>query len=334
MPNIAIRFAGGERRAFAGFVADDRLPSERSHRRRRVKIPTTLRRVLAGILGSCLIFALLSPAMARQPPAAQGLLYEVRSPSGAASSFLFGTIHSEDHRVIDLPAEVRSALDASPRLALEVVPDAAAIIKAMVTMAYTDGRLLRDALPPDLYRETADALGGLGMNEEAFKDLKPWAVVTLLSGPPSETGEFLDMLIYQEALASEKRVEGLETMAEQLSVFDDMPEKDQIALLRETLASLERLPVIFEELIAAYVARDVERLRTLSDGYLAEGDPRLAALFQEVVIDSRNRRMVERMLPLLDEGGWFIAIGALHLPGDEGVIELLRRRNHTVTVVF
>ncbi len=295
------------------------------------------------VAASTLLITPTSAALAREPTAERpaetatpttGILYEIRPASGAAPSFLFGTIHSEDDRVIDLPSPVRSALAASPRLALEVVPDASAIIKAMVTMAYTDGRRLRDTLPPDLYRETAEALGGLGMPEEAFKDLKPWAVVTLLSGPPSKSGEFLDMLIYRDALDSAKPVAGLETMTEQLAVFDDLSETDQIALLRETLDARAQLPQMFEALIGAYLARDLGQLQTLSDGYLAQGNPRLAALFQEVVIDSRNQRMVERIEPLLSEGGWFIAVGALHLPGDQGIIALLRRRDCAVTVVY
>ncbi|UHD18383.1 TraB/GumN family protein [Thiocapsa bogorovii] len=266
--------------------------------------------------------------------ATRGILFEIHSPSGAPPSFLFGTIHSEDVRVVELPAPVREAFDRSPSVALEVVPDASAIIRAMVTMAYTDGRLLRDVLPADLYQETAAALGGIGMPEEAFKDLKPWAVATLLSSPPSETGEFLDMLLFRRAVADGKRVEGLETMTEQLTVFDALPESDQITLLRETLASRDQLPRIFEALTAAYLKRDIDELQRLSEQHLADSDPRLAALFQRVVIDSRNLRMVERMAPLLDEGGWFIAIGALHLPGDQGVVALLRQRNHRVTVAF
>jgi uncharacterized protein YbaP (TraB family) len=292
------------------------------------------RLLLVGILATCHAAAADSAAIAEAPAAPRGILYEIRPSTGGEPSFLFGTIHSEDPRVVDLPPPVRKAFDASPRIALEVVPDASAIIKAMVTMTYTDGRLLRDALPPALYLETADALGSLGMSEEAFKDLKPWAVVTMLSSPPSETGEFLDMLLFQRAVAEGKRIEGLESMAEQLAVFDTLPETDQIALLRDTLATRAQLPLIFEALIATYLDRDVEGLQRLSERHLAESDPALAALFQEVVIDSRNRRMVERMAPLLAEGGWFIAIGALHLPGDRGVVELLRQRDHGVTVVF
>lgn len=295
------------------------------------------RLLLAALLATGTCARADSSTIADAPPgsaATRGILFEIRPPTGAPPSFLFGTIHSEDSRVVELPAPVRAAFDASPNVALEVVPDASAIIRAMVTMAYTDGRLLRDVLPPDLYLETAEALAGIGMPEEAFKDLKPWAVVTLLSSPPSETGEFLDMLLFHRAVADSKRIEGLETMTEQLAVFDALSETDQVTLLRETLATRAQLPLIFEALIAAYVERDVDKLQHLSEQHLADTDPRLAALFQEVVIDSRNRRMVERMEPLLAEGGWFIAIGALHLPGDQGVVALLRERNHRIRVAF
>jgi uncharacterized protein len=294
--------------------------------------------LLAAWLAAGAAWAWADPSTLADAPArsaaARGILFEIRPPTGAPPSFLFGTIHSEDARVVELPAPVRQAFDASPNVALEVVPDASAIIRAMVTMAFTDGRLLRDVLPADLYLETADALADIGMPEEAFKDLKPWAVVTLLSSPPSETGEFLDMLLFDRAVADGKQVEGLETMTEQLAVFDALSEADQITLLRETLASRHQLPLVFEALIAAYVDRDLDELQHLSEQHLADTDPRLAALFQAVVIDSRNHRMVERMAPLLAEGGWFIAIGALHLPGNQGVVALLRKRDHRVTVIF
>jgi uncharacterized protein YbaP (TraB family) len=284
--------------------------------------------------GFVLCFLLAAACGADATVGARGVLYEVRPPGGAEPSYLLGTIHSEDKRVVELPAPVRGAFDASPGIALEVVPDAAAIIKSMVTMTYTDGRSLRDVLPEDLYREAAAALGELGMPEEAFKDFKPWAVVTLLSVPASESGEFMDMMLYRSAVAQHKRIEGLESIEEQLAVFDDLDESDQVGLLRETLASRDQLPVMFEELVGAYLSRDLDALLRLSERYLQDGDPRLAALFREAAIDSRNRRMAERMVPLLDQGGWFIAIGALHLPAADGVLARLRQRGYAVSAVY
>jgi uncharacterized protein YbaP (TraB family) len=304
----------------------------RSHRHARVKRRIGL--LLASVLGAWSWLLVASEPLGADPDPSRGLLFQVRPTDGTAPSVLFGTIHSEDPRVIALPEPVRDAFESSPRVALEVVPDSAAIIKAMIAMTYTDGRLLRDALPSDLYEETAAALTEIGMTDEAFKDIKPWAVVTMLSAPPSETGEFLDMMLYRRALDAGQELAGLETMAEQLAVFEGLSATDQVALLRETLASRGDLPEVFDALIEAYLERDLVALQRLSDAYLADSDPALAALFQDIVIDERNRRMVERMEPLLAQGQWFIAVGALHLPGPEGILELLRDRGYEVTVVY
>lgn len=284
----------------------------------------------------CLFLVPLALAAAPREPGQEitprkGILYTINSPASPIPSYLLGTIHSEDPRVLDLPAPIRTAFALSPGFALEVVPDAEAIIKSMVVMTYTDGRTLREVLPPDLYERTARTLGELGMPPAAFQDFKPWAVVTLLSLPPTEKGEFLDLLLYQAAVDAKKVIKGLETMEEQLAIYDNLSEADQIGLLRETLDSREQMPEMFETLIQAYLAQDLDALMERSEQYLQDGDPRLAALFRETAVDSRNRRMAERLQPLLDQGGWFIAVGALHLPGQSGVLNLLEQRGYRVS---
>lgn len=277
------------------------------------------------------LIAMMDPAWCQDEPAHSGILYQIQSPTASAPSFLLGTIHSEDPRVLALPDPVRAAFAASPRFALEVVPDAEAILKSMITMTYTDGRTLREVLPPDLYGRTAQALGNLGMTPNAFADFKPWAVVTLLSLPPAQDGDFMDLILYRTAIGSGKEIKGLETMEEQLAIFDTMSEADQIALLKETLDARPQMTALFEDLIRAYLAQDLDALTARSERYLQDGDPRLAALFREAAVDSRNRRMAERLEPLLHQGGWFVAIGALHLPGEAGVLHLLEKSGFQVT---
>lgn len=285
------------------------------------------------LLGLLAAVVLSGAVQANEAPRRGAILYEVRAPDGQTANYLFGTIHSEDPRVLDLPGPVLKAFADSPSFALEVVPDTEAIIKSMVTMTYTDGRTLREVLPEDLYPEAAAALQGLGMPPAAFRDFKPWAVVTLISVPPAETGEFLDMQLYRKALKAGKHVLGLESMEEQLAVFDDLSESDQIALLREALESREELPAMFEALIAAYLERDLDALMERSEQYLQGRDPRLAARFREAAVESRNRRMAQRMLPLFDQGGWFIAVGSLHLPGVNGILSLIEQKGYRVIPV-
>lgn len=274
--------------------------------------------------------AAASLTWARETATAQGVLYRVESAPAQAPSYLLGTVHSEDPRVLAVPESVRSVFDASPGFALEVVPNAEAIIKSMVTMTYSDGRTLKAVLPSDLYERTAEALEALGMTPNAFEDFKPWVVVTLLSLPPAEKGEFLDLALYRAAVEAQKTIRGLETMEEQLAIFDGLDELDQIALLRETLDARHQMPAMFEDLIRAYLAQDLDALMERSELHLRGSDPRLAALFRESAVDSRNRRMAERMRPLLDQGGWFIAVGALHLPGEQGLLRLLEAQGYSV----
>lgn len=267
-------------------------------------------------------------------PYRQGVLFEIRPATGANPSILFGTIHSDDPRVLDLPEQVQRQFDEIPAFVMEVIPDTQAIITSMVTMVYTDGRSLQGILPPDLYDETAKALGELGMPASAFKDFKPWAVVTLLSVPVSRTGDFLDIHLYKTALRTGKTVAALETIEEQLAVFDDLTEQEQIALLRETLASRQQMPEVLEQLLVAYLNRDLAQLLDLSDLYLRTGDPTLAERFRRVAIDARNLRMFERMQPLLDQGGQFFAVGALHLPGDGGLLQRLTGAGYILTPLY
>ena len=263
----------------------------------------------------------------------RGLLFEIRRET-VPVCHVFGTIHSEDPRVLDLPPEVREAFEGADVFVMEVIPDAQAIIRSMVTMVYTDGRTLEEVIGPDLYARSLDALSGLGMTEEAVKDFKPWAVVTLLSVPRADTGEFLDMSLYRAALADGKEVVGLESIDEQLAVFDDLALEDQVALLKETLAIRDRLPQVFEHLLQAYLDRDLAGLLRLSDEYLRGGDPGLADRFEDAALNVRNVRMARRLPDMLDQGGCFVAVGALHLPGPGGILQRLRERGYLVRAVF
>lgn len=263
----------------------------------------------------------------------QGLLFEVVI-DGVEPNYLFGTIHSADPRVIQLPPPVQAAFDGAQGFVMEAIPDNEAIRKSTALMTYADGRRLKQALPADLYAKTLEVMATRGMSEEAVRDLKPWALVTLLSAPPSANGDFLDLRLYRAALAQGKQTVGLETLEEQIALLDGLPEADQVALLRETLATYPEFGEVFQRLVAAYVRRDLSALVQLSDMYKRWGSPELAERFRRTAIDERNQRMAERMRPLLAEGGRFIAVGALHLPGPGGLLQRLLDQGYRVRPLY
>ena len=272
-------------------------------------------------------------AGAPQADSAQALLFRVERP-GMAESFVFGTIHSEDPRVTRLPHPVREAFDAARYLVLEVLMDDARRAEASQSMLFSDGRELVGVLEPDLYAQVVQAAGERGLPEPAVRLCKPWGLVMMLSAPPMATGQALDVVLYNLALEQGKGVFGLERVEEQLDVFEGLPEVDQVALLRNTLARRQELAAAHGELLDAYLRRDLQHLARLNRQHMDDLDPDLVARINQGMIVERNAHMLERLGPFLDSGHAFVALGALHLPGPHGVLEGLRRQGYRVTPVL
>ena len=263
----------------------------------------------------------------------RGLLWEISKP-GMVPGHLFGTIHSEDPEVLQLSGPVQQALDDASRVVLEVLMDRDTMVYTSTAMLMTDGRLLSAILGEDLFVPTLAAMQARGIPEVVVERMKPWAVAITLAMPPAVTGQVLDLTLYQFARENSKPVYGLETIREQLDVFEGMSLDDQVALVRDAVEQFPGIDALHADLLAAYKRRDLAALEALNESSMKTGDQRLARDFQQRLILDRNRRMAERMQEHLQAGGAFIAVGALHLPGDEGLVELLERRGYSVRAFY
>ena len=262
-----------------------------------------------------------------------GLLWKIQG-SGAAPSYLFGTMHSEDPEVVRLPTAVQQAFDKSRGLTLEVVLDPQSLLAMTSGFMLGDGSTLESHIGASLYKRVVSAMAVYGMPEVIVSTMKPWAVAVTLMTPPGESGVVLDLHLYQRAVAAGKPVDGLETPLEQLSVFDELSESDQVALLKDTLDNLPDVQDMLDDLKNAYLARDLVRLTAINDAAMRDSDPQLVARFTDKLITRRNHRMAERMQSRLRSGGRFIAVGALHLPGRDGLLRLLSQQGYTLTRVY
>ncbi|MET0048658.1 MAG: TraB/GumN family protein [Sedimenticola sp.] len=287
----------------------------------------------AWLLGLLLLLLQAGAAFATEERDGNGLLFRVHAPGGAVS-YLFGTIHSEDRRVLTLPRPVREAFESSRLLAIEVKPDAALLLASMSVMVYSDGRDLQSVVGDEIFRRCVEAMALRGVPETVVRQFKPWTLATMLSVPPAETGEFLDFMLNRLAMEQGREVIGLETVQEQLEVFDGMDEADQVALLVDTLNNLDELPMLNQQLLEAYLERDLWRLAELSEQSMELSGAGLSQRIQERVVDDRNRKMAERIEALLHDGGVFVAVGALHLPGSEGLLQLVREKGFGVELVY
>lgn len=260
---------------------------------------------------------------------AYGLLWRVQAPDGA-QSVLLGTMHIADPRVMAILDEARPRLDAATVFVAEVDLDITAISTLQAAMFYGDGRDLREVIGPELFDHTAPLMARHGLPRAMVARMKPWAVFTTLSLPAGEPGMALDLALTSMAQAAGKQVVGLETVAEQVAVFDGLSEAEQTRILRQMTCHYATFQDEIERMIDLYAARDLAALAALALRHSAPHD----ASFLDALLWQRNERMLERLEPLLAAGDAFVAVGALHLPGTRGLLQGLERRGYRVEALY
>ncbi|MCC5863582.1 MAG: TraB/GumN family protein [Wenzhouxiangella sp.] len=277
----------------------------------------------------CLLLSMLLCSASAQAQ----VFWSVTDDAGR-QNWLLGTVHSEDPRLLEFRPELLDALRASNRLALELVPDAAMLERLNREMHF-DSPQLPEVLDEELYRQVVDLMEStFGMGEPAVARMRPWAVAMTLSLPPPETGLFMDLALSFRAAGMGKQVMALETLDEQLSFLTGLSEEAQIDMIRQAVVDFDRIPEMFEQLISTYLSGDLKALERLSFEQLDELDPEVRRHFYEVGLVERNQVMLERSRAYLADGGLMIAVGALHLPGEHGLIQLLRNDGFSVEGVY
>ena len=263
----------------------------------------------------------------------QGILWKVIPESGQPS-YLLGTIHSEDPRVTQLPVPVQKKFDQAKIFCAEMQLDPATQIQMSQGMIYLDGRKLDQQIDRELYQKTVALVAGYGIPEQLVPMFKPWAAGLLLSVPKPESGMFLDYLLYQTAQEQGKKLCGLETPDEVVELFDNTPMKTQVNLLRVAVREHSQLDQMVGEMLDLYLARDLQGLLEYSEKELEKSGKDVSALVNDRLIEQRNRNMLETMQVQLKKGNAFIAVGALHLPGDVGLLRMLQEQGYRVKAIY
>lgn len=296
------------------------------------------RQLQPSMLLGVLVVALtaLAPAAAQQrqslEPTDKPFLWKIDGP---APSYLYGTIHVPDDRVLKLPAVVKKALRLSDAFYAEIPLDKATMTSAARKMMLPGDKTLKDVLPAELYERTDRYMKSKGFSIQPFSKLKVWALAAQLALldyiREMGTKPALDVSLWGQARARKKELGGLETLDEQVAVFDSFSEKEHVVLLTKTLDQLEEAAQKGEDpirkLVNAYLLGDENNLLKLMNEYLDLDDP-LDRRIYDKLITRRNQRMAQRIIRILknDPGkSHFFAIGAGHLGGERGVVALLEK---------
>lgn len=276
----------------------------------------------------------------------EGIFWKIEK-AGIEPSYLLGTMHVTDPRVLAMPAGARTAYDDSSTVVVES-DEIADEKKAGSTLLahpdltmFTDGRTITGLLNEKEAAILAEGLKARGLSLAAVSRMKPWMIASFVALPACEMARkqsgaaFLDQKLAKDAIADGKTLKGLETLLEQITALDALPIEPQLAGLIQTVELGDGIEDVIETMSQLYLAGQTGMIMPMMRAAVPEGeaDADAYADFEQRIIIDRNHRMAERAAPILAGGNAFVAVGALHLPGKEGVIELLRQEGFTLTAI-
>lgn len=261
----------------------------------------------------------------------QSLLWRIEGNGLKQPSYVFGTIHMicADHYF--WTAAMEKALSSTRQLCLELpLADTNMQETTMEALALPEGELLSDYFSPEDYQHLSNILkDSLQMPIAAFEQFKPFLIYSLLA---IKSADCENPLAYENKLMdSEKErhlpVIGLETVSEQLQLFDQMPKEDLSKMIVKLAGHLSESRKQYQQMVVKYTQQDLSGL------YQLMLDTPDFAQFKEVLLDDRNKRWIPHMKAIMDTTSTFFAVGAGHLPGDNGVLQLLKAAGYRVTAV-
>ncbi|AEV33037.1 hypothetical protein Oweho_2061 [Owenweeksia hongkongensis DSM 17368] len=284
--------------------------------------------------GSLAVMAVLLLVVLPTKAQKSSLLWKIENPETQATSYIFGTYHLIGSAYLDENAPVKKAYEESETVVIETELDSSAMMMVAMKAMMLDNSLksLVDSADYVLLKQEIEPI--IGMPISQFDNVKPIMLSTMYSVAKAQEvtpkdftfdGTPIDLFFAEDGKEKGKKVVPLETAMEQAEIlFDSQTVEEQAAALVENVkAELE--DDLSAEILDAYQKQDLDKLWELSQDW----DESMGEM--TLLLDDRNKKWIPKLKPLLDEGKAFIAVGALHLPGEMGVLELLKAEGYVVS---
>ncbi|HNP65622.1 MAG TPA: TraB/GumN family protein [Woeseiaceae bacterium] len=251
------------------------------------------------------------------------------------SVFLLGSIHLLRPQDYPLPSAIDNAYAAAEVLIMEVDMDDVDPVATQASFARYglshDGTTLRDLMGEALYDEAAKAAEFISIPLDMLSKTEPWYAamtveIMMLNRMGFNPALGVEMHMLSKATQDGKRIDGLETIEEQLKFLDGMSLQAQRDMLIATLHESAELENVMDDLIEAWRYGDTE---ALADGMLEDLEQHEE--LNKAIVTDRNARWVKHIEELLDDDDdYLVIVGALHLVGPEGVPLQLERNGHSI----
>ena len=260
------------------------------------------------------------------------LFWEISGNGLTEHSYLYGTMHTQDERAFQFKEGVMDAFNHAEIYAMELnmdsVDQAALLSRLIMDSTYS----LKTLLTADEYTVVSDFFkDSLGQALFIFERMQPLFTTQMvaLRDLEAQQTDALDIYFFKEAKKQKKQTIGLEKTMEQIDAFSAVPYKLQAKELVDAVTDYGKEGGLDMDLMMKYyVEGNLDKLLEMTTE--DEEDEEMAKIFNDIFLVKRNYNMADRAEPYIKKGSTFIAVGAAHLPGEEGIITLLRKKGYKV----
>ncbi|MCK0109213.1 TraB/GumN family protein [Flavobacteriaceae bacterium S0825] len=258
-------------------------------------------------------------------------LWEISGNGLEKPSYLFGTIHITCDASLD--SDIKKALDATTQLVLELdMDDPTMQSKMMGGMYMKDGKTLKDYVSDEEF-SAIDSLftNQAGMSINMMQNIKPFFLTSMLYPKMMDCPmESFELELMKATKEQNEEVYGLETIEDQLQVFETIPYEDQVAdLIRMAKDNLAYDKATFAKMFKIYEEENITAMLDMMD----DENNKTTAKHQDILLKNRNINWIPRIEEYAKAQPTFFGVGAGHLAGEYGVIKLLRKAGFTVLAV-
>ncbi len=271
-------------------------------------------------------------------PLENSLLWKIEGKDAVAPSYLYGTIHMIGADDFFLPTGTMSAIDAADQVVFEIdmneMSDMGTMMGLMSKAFMKDGKTISDLLSAEDYKLLESKFEKLGLPMMMLERIKP-AFLTVFaydmdpSGMQNGSIKSYEMEFFEMANNSKKPVSGLETIEFQMSVFDSISYEDQAKMLVDALKAGDSENDDFKVMTDMYLSQNINAMVEMIDDDEVMGSEGS----NDILLTGRNKNWIPVMSDLMKTKKVFFAVGAAHLAGKTGVINLLKKEGYTLTPI-
>jgi uncharacterized protein len=260
------------------------------------------------------------------------LLWEITGKKLTSPSYLFGTFHLICKEDIPFGGQLKTAVQSVKEIYMELdMDDPATLMGGLFLMNMRGDTTLKKLYTEAEYKKVELFFkDSLHTPLTMFQKMKPFFAMAMVYPKmlPCKTMSGVEEELMKLAKANKKEIQGLETMAFQAAVFDSIPYAQQAKELLKTIDSLEAYKKYFDTMVRVYKNQELKQIQSLftkSEFGMEEN--------QDILLDKRNKNWVKQLKEIMKKESIFIAVGAGHLVGEMGLIELLRKEGYTLRPV-